>query len=142
MPAKRSKNQKNIIRIVILAVVGIVAFVVSTYMNIVGMRNVLQKGSNFSGMATFSVRETSNLGGKTETKVDSFTGRVVEEDIIVNAIPVIQLINNKWDRIEGRFSGFELDSYGNATFKEGYTMYCNGMYVYNIVLILILKKKL
>jgi len=133
MPAKRSKENKNIIRIIILAVVGIVAFVVSTYINIVGLKSTLQKAPDSSGIAIFSVRETNILGGKTETKVDGNTGKVVEEDILVNAVPVIQLINSKWDRMEARFSGYEIDSYGNAVFNDGYTMYCNGMYVYNIV---------
>ena len=134
MPTKRTKEQRKIIRIIILAIVGIVAFIVSVYINITGMRSVLLKEPDSSGLATFSVRDTtSGAGGKVETKINRDTGEVVVEDILVNAVPVIQLINSNWDRISARFSDYEIDSYGNISFKDGYTMYCNGMDVYNVV---------
>lgn len=131
MPTSRKRENKNRLRFIIILIVGIVAFVVSVYMNIVGMRNAINKAPDSSGMAAFSVR-TAIKSDEKEIKVDK-SGKVVEEDILVNALPVINLINNKWDRIKANFSDFKLDGKGNAIFDDGYTLFCNGTYVEGIV---------
>lgn len=135
MPSKQNKN-KNMLRIIILTFVGIVAFVVSVFMNVVGMTNAINKAPDSSGMAAISVRTggDGSLGSQKTIKVNEETGKVVEEDFLVNALPIINLINNNWDRVQAKFSGFELDVDGNAVFEDdGYTLYCNGKYVNYIV---------
>lgn len=131
----KSKNH-NKLRILVLAIVGGVAFVVSVYMNVVGMKAAINKEPDSSGMSAFSVRtkeESNNIENKKEVKTDN-DGKVVLEDFSVNAIPIINLNNNNWDRMQAKFSGFELDENGNAVFeKEGYILFCNGKYVKNIV---------
>lgn len=126
---KKLKNQ-NQIRIIILVAVGIIAFVVSVGMNISGMRSAINKEPDSSGMAGFSVRtkKSESLGTVKETKVDE-KGNILEEDILVNAVPIIKLNNNGWDRVKANFSGFQLDENGTAIFEEGYKLYCNGKYV-------------
>ena len=136
MPTNKKNDTKSKLRIIVLTVVGIVAFVVSVFMNIVGMTNAINKAPDSSGMAGISVRTSGkgNLGEQKTTKVNENTGKVVEEEFSVNALPIINLINNNWDRVQARFSGFELDSEGNASFEEdGYKLYCNGKYVNYIV---------
>lgn len=125
----KNKN-KQLLRVIILTVVGSVAFVVSVFMNVVGMRDAINKEPDVSGMAAFSTRTLEDKSVSTNsTKVDD-VGKVVEEDILVNALPIINLNNNKWDRLEAKFSNFTLDENGNAVFdKEGYTLFCNGTYV-------------
>ncbi|MBR2290029.1 MAG: hypothetical protein IJ867_05440 [Clostridia bacterium] len=63
----KKKNQNNVLRIVILVVVGIVAAVVSVYMNVMGMKGVINKESNPSGMAGFSLRATGDGSLSTST---------------------------------------------------------------------------
>ena len=131
---KNNKELNNKMRIIILVFVGIIAFIVSVGMNIVGMKNAINKKPDSSGMAGLSVRtkKSESLGTKVETKVDT-DGKIVEEDILVNAVPLIKLNNNNWDRIKANFSGFELDEEGNAVFKEGYKLYCNGTNVNYVI---------
>lgn len=130
-----NQKNKNLLRVIVLTFIGIVAFVVSVFMNVVGMRDAISKAPDSSGMAAISVRVngTDSLGIKKSTKVDQ-EGKVVVEDFLVNALPIINLVNNNWDRVKAKFSGFQLDENGNAVFeKEGYTLYCNGTYVNCVV---------
>ena len=135
MPDSSGDKFKKQLRIIVLAVVGVVAFTVSVFMNIVGMRDAIQKAPDSSGMAWLSVRVKENKidGKKQEIKVDK-SGNIVEEDILVNALPIINLNNNNWDRIKAKFTGFQLDENGNAVFEEdGYTLFCNDTYVNYVV---------
>ena len=136
MPSKNNDKGRKILRIIILTVVVVVAFVVSVANNIVGMKQAINKESDSTGMVGFTARDNGkaslnnkkNNNTNKETKVDD-KGKVIEKDILINAVPIISLNNNKWDRINARLSGFEIDENGNAVFDEGYTLYCNGKYV-------------
>lgn len=133
MPKISNKNNRNRLRIIVLTFIGIVAFVVSVFMNIVGMSNAINHAPDSSGMAGISVRKkNTSLAKKEEKKVDK-DGKIIEEDILVNALPIISLNNNNWDRMQAKLSGFQLDESGNAVFEEGYTLYCNQKYVNCIV---------
>ena len=131
MPTKERNNKKNLLRIIVLGVVGVVAFVVSVYMNFTGIKGVINKEPEYSGMADFSVRTNTNSSSKTETRFDE-SGKVAEEDLLVNAVPVIQLNNNKWDRLKAGFKDYKLEGQ-NAVFEEGFTLYCDGTYVRCVV---------
>ena len=122
------------LKVIILIFVGIVAFSVSVITNIIGMSQALNKNSDSSGIVGFSFRKSksTSLGIDKETKVDD-EGKIPETDILVNCLPIIQLNNNKWDRLDAQFSGFQLDENGNAVFKEGYTLYCNGKHVNYVI---------
>lgn len=135
MANNKKKNVNNEkMRIIILVFVGVIAFVVSVGMNIIGMKNAIEKKPDSSGMAGFSVRtkKSESLGTNIETKVND-EGKVIEDDILVNAVPIIKLNNNNWDRVKANFSGFKLDEDGNAEFDEGYKLFCNGTYVNYVV---------
>ena len=135
MPAEnKDKELKKKIRIVILAVIGVGAFIISLGMNITGMKDAINKSPDTSGIATFSVRtkKEESLGTQKEIKVNQ-QGKIIEEDILVNSVPVIKLNNNHWDRMKSGFTDFELDENGNAVFKEGYILYCNGKFVNYVI---------
>lgn len=133
---KKKRNEKT--RIIVLTIIGVVAFLVSVIMNVIGMRNAINKAPDSSGMEGFSVRtiETEDLNTKkenTKTEKKDENGTYKENDFLVNALPIVSLNNNNWDRVKAKLNGFELDGDGNAFFKEGYTLYCNGKYVNYIV---------
>ena len=135
MPESKEKNElKKKLRIVILIIIGIVSFIVSVGMNVIGMKAVINKETDTSGMAGFSIRTKSDasLGSTQEIKVDS-QGKVVEEDLLINCVPLVSLTNSNWDRIKARFTGFQLDEEGNAIFQDGFTLYCNGKYVNYVI---------
>lgn len=131
MPSKKEDDKlKRKLRIVVLTIVGIVAFVVSVGMNIIGMKNVINKAPDSSGMAGFSVRtkEDESLGIREEIKIDE-QGKIIEEDLLLNSVPLVFLNNNNWDRIKAKLTDFQLDENGNAIFKDGYVCYCSGKHV-------------
>ena len=119
-----NKN-RNRIRTIVLVIIGVVAFVVSITMNIIGMSNALNKERDLSGMAGFSTRknDSSSLS------------------ILINALPLVNLNKNLWDRVKAGFAGFEVNEAGNAIFDDGYIMYCNGKYVNSIVFDLTYEKE-
>lgn len=129
MPKKRDKKRERT-RIIVLIIIGSVAFVVSVYMNIVGMKNAIEKAPDSSGMAGISVRtDNGSLKNTNTTTNKSNTKKTKETDMLVNCVPIISLINNDWDRVGASLHDFKLDGNGNAVFDEGYTLYCNGTYV-------------
>jgi len=130
LESKEKNEMKKKLRIIILIVVGIVSFIVSVGMNIIGMKSVINKETDTSGMAGFSIRtkNDTSLGTTQEIKVDS-QGKIVEEDLLINCVPLVSLTNNNWDRIKAKFTGFQLDENKNAVFQEGFILYCNGKYV-------------
>lgn len=134
MPShKNEKELRKHLRIIILVVVGIIAFLVSILTNIIGMKQAINQESDTSGMVGFSVRNSGTASReKKETKVDS-NGKIAEEDILTNAVPLVKLNNNGWDRVKAAFSGFQVDENGNTVFSDGYTLYCNGKYVNYVV---------
>lgn len=82
----------------------------------------------------FSVREkTDESGNKKETKVNS-EGEIEEERIAINSIPIINLNNHNWDRMNTKInSSYEVDENGNLVYSDGYTLYCNKRVVLNVV---------
>ena len=117
----KNKKLRKKLRILILAFVGIIAFTGCVLTNIIGMSQVINKEPNRSGLVGFST-----------TKVDD-EGKIVESDILVNALPIIKLNNNSWDKLKSNFSGYESDENGNMIFPNGYILYCNGKQVNNII---------
>lgn len=130
----KNKGLRKRLRILILTFVGIIAFTGCILTNIIGMSQVINKESDRSGLVGFSVikKSTDSSGSKKETKVDD-EGKIVESDILVNALPMIKLNNNSWDRLKSGFSGYESDENGNMIFPNGYILYCNERQVNNIV---------
>lgn len=132
MANNKNKEKK---RIILLVLIGSFAFIVSIWMNIVGMKNAINKETDSSGMAGFSVRakKTDDLDNNKETKINN-KEKIIEEDLLVSALPIIKLNNNNWDRIKANFSGFKLDEEGNVLFEnKGYKFYCNGSFVNYII---------
>ena len=134
MSSQKEKDIKRKMRVILLVIIGGTAFVVSILINIFGITSVINKDTNSSGMAGFSVRITGDEKNDNlkETKVDE-NGKIAEDDILINSLPIITLKNNNWDRLNSKFSGFQLDEEGNAIFEEGYKLYCNGKYVNYVV---------
>lgn len=134
MPKKQDKKRERT-RVILLIIIGGVACVVSIYINIVGMRNAINKAPDSSGMAAISVRTNDgalkNTDDSKDKKEDS--KKIKETDLLVNCVPVINLINNDWDRLQAGLKGFTLDDLGNAVYDDGYTLYCNGTYVNYVV---------
>ncbi len=138
-----NKN-RNRIRTIVLVIIGVVAFVVSITMNIIGMRNALNKERDLSGMAGFSTRknDSSSLSNSNnKASKDKKNEEIEEKDILINALPLVNLNNNLWDRVKAGFAGFEVNEAGNAIFDDGYIMYCNGKYVNSIVFDLTYEKE-
>ena len=90
------------------------------------------KEPNTSNIVGFSVRTSGNSENKKEIKIDS-DGNVIEESILINALPIVKLNNNSWDRIKSGLSGYETDGDGNLRFSDGYIAYCNKRYINKVI---------
>lgn len=73
------------------------------------------------------------MGKKKETKVNNKDGEIAIQSISVNALPLIKLNNNSWDKINSTLEGYSVDENGNLVFSNGYIAYCNKRCVLNVV---------
>lgn len=136
MPSKSEKKYKRILKIIILAMIALISFVVSMGMNIIGMRSVINKEPNTSGMVGLSSRNTTSVTSKSKnetSKNKKEEKKYTEVDTLINAVPLISLNNSNWDKLKSGFSDVVLDEDGNYTSEEGYTLYCNGKKVNYII---------
>lgn len=134
MSSSREKELKSKIKIIILAFLGVIIFVIAIITNTIGMSQTINKEPDRSGLAGFSIRKTDSdsLGNKKELKVDD-NGKIAETDILVNSLPIIKLNNNRWDKTKVKFSEYELDENENMVFSDGYVIYSSGKMINNIV---------
>ncbi len=132
MSNKSEKEIKRRLKIILLVIIGVVTFTISLMINIVGISQTVNNEPDTSGMVGLSIRKKNVNNNQKETKVDN-DGKVVEEEILINSLPIIKLNNNSWDVSRANLSGFERDENGNMVFPNGYVVYCNGKSVYNVI---------
>lgn len=127
----KEKNKKIHIEIILLLVMIVIILIFSSMRNIAKVKEAINYEPNAVGFKIKKI-DSDSLGNKKEIKVDD-DGKIIEEDVYVDAIPIIKLNNNNWEILRAQLSGYETDSRGNMIFPDGYVIYCNRKYVNNIV---------
>lgn len=127
MPVKNKEDLKLIFMIFI----GITLIILFLIINIFVVINNKTGSSKLVGFSVSNSTSNSQRNEK-ERKVDNNV-EIPEIDILVNALPIIKLNNNNWDRLKSQFLGYEIDENGNLIFPDGYILYCNGLLVNNVI---------
>ncbi len=130
MANNMSKELRKKLRLIVIVIAGLAACIISVIINIVGLRQAATNSPSTSGMVGLSTRAAKP---NNQTQKEEKDEKIKEESILVNALPVIKLNNNSWDRMNSNFSDYQTDENGNLYFTEGYTIYCNKRSVTKVV---------
>lgn len=128
---KNSKTNRTIKMLVIILVIAI-AFLLTLVINFVSLKDSVNSVVNPNSKISIS---TSSDNDKTKSDIAKENNSVIEPTpMAINAMSLKMLVNNSWDRIKSNLTdGYVIDGNGQYIYEEGYTLYCDGIRVQNIV---------
>ena len=127
---KNSKTNRTIKMLVIILIIAL-AFLLTLVINVISLKDSVNSVVNPNNKISIS----TSSDDKTKSDIAKETNSVIEPTpMSVNAMPLKMLVNNSWDRIKSNLTdGYVIDGDGKYIYEEGYTLYCDGIKVQNIV---------